>query len=130
MAPNIGCVPTTSTTSFTPVTNGQSCTSNGGTFCSAGVCTGLCDAGCAFDQACNAGICMPGCRIGGSFVNPGTFWPDGGKEDGGPLPECCVPSISTTAWTRVTAHYGGRIQTRGGCAVQLPLRQSVSRSID
>ena len=49
---------------------------------------------------CQAGVCTPGCLIGGSFVAPRTFAPDAGEAgDAGSLPLCCAPSVSTSAWS-------------------------------
>ncbi len=69
-----GCVPATSTTSWTSLATG--------TACGAG-------------EVCNAGACQTGCYIGGMFYASGAANPSNACQS-------CQPATSTTAWSNVS----------------------------
>ena len=48
---------------------------------------------CASAQVCNAGVCKPGCGIGG------TYYTSGQGQPGNTTCETCKPTTSTSAWT-------------------------------
>jgi hypothetical protein len=99
------CQPMVSTTSFSPLPDGSGCQdADGNVICKGGLCTSTC-AGAqpcpSANDVCQAGSCTPGCLIGGTFFSPGASDVDGGGivTDGGLVPLCCAPSLSTGSWT-------------------------------
>jgi len=86
----VSCQPATSTTAFTPLSDGASCGSG---------------------QVCSAASCQSGCFIGGAFRAAGAVDPANPCQR-------CVPSTSATAWTPLaegTACGGGKICASAAC---------------
>ena len=50
------------------------------------------DAECCAGSVCEYGLCMPGCRIGGSFYSAWVSSPEN-------VCGQCLPDVSTTSWT-------------------------------
>jgi hypothetical protein len=101
------CNPKDSVTGYSPLPDGTACQdADGNVICKGGLCT----TSCTGNQTCpsandvcqtSTGICTPGCLIGGTFYSPATADPSGGGvlTDGGPIPLCCAPNLSTGSWT-------------------------------